>query len=138
MDRKQQPRGKSDLGHLVDQNAVLGQLGADRLEEADLRRELVEAPAHLGLPLLHLGAARWAAMRAERIDQAAQDRRSVADQRDRRPAEALRLLGIGIDADDREVVVDAPLGEAEEQPGADAEHHIGLAPQFAAERQASR
>ena len=77
-------------------------------------------------------------MRAERVDQPAQDRRGIADQRDRRPAEAFRLLGIGVDADDREVVVDAPLGEAVEQPRADAEHHVGLAPQFAAERQASR
>ena len=79
MDRKQQPRGEADLGHLVDEDAVLGQLRADGVEKGDLRRKLVEAPAHRGLPFLHLGAAGRAAVRRERVDQAAQDRAGVAD-----------------------------------------------------------
>ena len=43
--------------------------------------------------------------------------------------------GIGIDADDLDVLVDAPLLELDQHAGADAEHHVGLAPQLAAERQ---
>ncbi len=64
----------------------------------------------------------------ERLDQPAQDGLGIADQRRRRPRETLRLLGIGIDADDGKLGVEPPLREAVEQPGADAEHHVGLAP----------
>ena len=53
VDRKQQPRGKTDLGDFIDEDAILGQLGADRVEKPDLRRELRQSPAHLGLPVLH-------------------------------------------------------------------------------------
>ena len=74
-------------------------------------------------------------VRRQHVEQPAQDRLGVADQRDRRLGDARRLLGIGIDADDREIVVDAPLRERHEQMGADAEHDVGLGPQFVAERQ---
>ena len=69
------------------------------------------------------------------VDQATQDRSGIADQRRCRTREAFRLLGIGIDADDGKLRIHAPLRKAVEQPRADAEHHVGLAPQFAAERQ---
>ena len=49
--------------------------------------------------------------------------------------QAARLLGIGVDADDLDVLVHAPLAELDQHAGADAQHHIGLAPQLAAERQ---
>ena len=90
----------------------------------------------LRLALFHLGLARGALaiVRGQFVDEPPQDRRGIADQRDRRLAEALGLLGIGIDADDREIVVAAPLRELREQPRADREHHVGFAPQVAAER----
>src|SRR6202008_4985872 len=37
IDRKQQPGGKADLRNLIDKNPVLGKLGADRVEECNLR-----------------------------------------------------------------------------------------------------
>src|SRR5262249_44921679 len=43
VDRKQEPGGKTDLGDLVDEDAVFGQLRPDRVEKADLRGELVQA-----------------------------------------------------------------------------------------------
>src|SRR5262249_60629848 len=114
--------------------AVLGQSGADRIEVADLRGELGEARAQLRLALAHLFAARGArgVVRRKRFDEPPQDRLGVADERDRRAADALRLLGIGIDADHRELVVDAPLLEAVEQARADAQHDLRLAPQIVA------
>ena len=45
------------------------------------------------------------------------------------------LLGVGIDADDRKIAVDAPCAELGEEPRADRQHDVGLAPQLAAERQ---
>ena len=36
--------------------------------------------------------------------------------------------GIGVDADDLEALVDAPLPELDQHAGADAQHHVGLAP----------
>ena len=67
-------------------------------------------------------------MAVERVDEAAQDRRGVAGERDGGLADAIRLFRIGIDAHDLEIVVHAPLMEAVEQPRADAEHEIGFAP----------
>ncbi len=92
---------------------------------------------HLGLPLQHLVAARGAARIGfrQRVDQSAQDRRGVADQRDLRLVQARRLLAVGIDAHDLQILVDAPGRHRIEQPRADAEHRVGLAPQVAAERQ---
>ena len=83
------------------------------VEEGELRRELREPLAHPGLPLLHFRRARRAraVVRGQHVEQAAQDRLGITDERHRRPAQPLRLLGIGIDADDRKIVVDAPLGE---------------------------
>ena len=46
-----------------------------------------------------------------------------------------RLFRVGIHRDDREIVVDAPHRVLEEQPRADRQHHVGLAPQLVAERQ---
>ena len=45
------------------------------------------------------------------------------------------LFRIGVDADDGEPFVHAPLHQAGEQAGADRQHHISFAPQFAAKRQ---
>ncbi len=140
---KREPRGEAELGDLVDENAVLGQFGADRVEESR-SAERWSWPCRwriCGVPLLHLRLAGRAlgVVRRQRVDQAAQDRAGVADQRDRRAAaNRSGFLGIGVDADDGEVRVGAPLRERVEQAGADGEHHIGLAPQFAAERQRAR
>ena len=71
----------------------------------------------------------------KRVDQAAQDRLGVADERHRGRREPFRLLRIGIDADDGEIGIDAPVRVAMEEPRADAEHDVGFAPQLAAERQ---
>ena len=113
VDREGEPRGEADLRDFVDEDAVLRQFGADRFEEGDLRRELVEALAPCGLALLHLGRARrpLGVVRRQRGEQAAQDRRGVADQRDGRLVQAVVLLGVGIDADDRRARVDAPVPE---------------------------
>src|SRR5258707_867291 len=56
--RKQEPGGKTDLRDFVDANAIFGKLCADCLEKSELWGELLEAPAHLGLPLLHFCTAR--------------------------------------------------------------------------------
>jgi len=74
-------------------------------------------------------------MAGKRVDKAAQDRTCIADEGCSGWRESFGLLGIGVDADDGEARVDAPLRKAVEQASADGEHHIGLAPQFAAERQ---
>src|SRR5262249_22970102 len=117
-----------DLGDLIDEDAVLGQFRSDRVEKADLRGELVEAPAHPGLPLLHVRAAGRAMMRGERIDQATQDRRGIADEGDRGPGESFRLVGISMDANDAKLSVDPPVRVPENQPWPHPEHHAGLAP----------
>ena len=105
--------------------------------KASCGAELAEALAQLGLALLHLVAARGAAriVFRERVDQPPQDRRGIADQRHLRLAQARRLFAVGIDAHDLQVAIDAPLRHRIEQPGADAEHRVGLAPQLAPERQ---
>ena len=76
-----------------------------------MRRELLQALAQLCLALHHLVTARGAraVVGGQGVDEAAQDRRGIADEPDRRLTHALRLLGVEIDADDREVVVDAPV-----------------------------
>ena len=106
------------------------------VEEVELRRQLGEPLAHLGLALLHLVAARRALDigAGERVDQPAQDGRGVADQRHLRLAHARRLLGVGVDAHHGELAVDAPDGERVEL-GADRQHRVGLAPQIVADRQ---
>ena len=59
IDRKGEAGGKADLRDLVDIDAVLRQFGTDRFQEGELRRELfLQSPAHPGLALLHLLAAR--------------------------------------------------------------------------------
>src|SRR6516225_681618 len=60
VDREQQPRGKADLGHLVDKNPVLGKLGPDRVEKCDLRLKLFHPLAPSGLAFAHLRRARGA------------------------------------------------------------------------------
>ena len=49
----------------------------------------------------------------QRVDQLAQDRRGIADQRDGGLVLARRLFRVGIDADDLEVLVDAPCRHAD-------------------------
>src|SRR5262249_58138594 len=60
VDWKQQPRGKADLGHLVDKNPVVGKLGAYGVEEGDLRLKLFHPLAPSGLAFAHLRRARGA------------------------------------------------------------------------------
>ncbi len=88
VDRKQEPGRKADLRHLVDENAVLGQFGADGVEKADLGPELGKPLTHLRLPLDHLftPGRPGALMRGEHVDEAAQDRFGIADERAGRPA----------------------------------------------------
>ncbi len=77
-------------------------------------------------------------MRRQHVEQAAQDRLCRADQRDRGFGEPRRLLRIGIDADDREIAVDAPMQEWHVQMRAHGQHHVRLGPQVAADRQVDR
>src|SRR4029077_15539449 len=83
VDRKGDPRGKTDLRDLVDENSVLGQFGADRFEKRDLRGDFFQALAPRRLPLLHLGFTRGAlgVMRRQFLLKALQDRRGIAGQR---------------------------------------------------------
>ncbi len=74
-------------------------------------------------------------MRRQFGEQALQDRFRVAGQRHRRLVQAVVLLQIGIDAHDLQIAVHAPLPELDEEPRSDGEHHVGLAPKIAAERQ---
>ncbi len=74
-------------------------------------------------------------MLRQEVDEAAQDRLGVTHQGHGGRLEARRLLGIGIDADHREVVVQAPLVERVVQVGADGEHHVGLGPFLVPERE---
>ena len=71
----------------------------------------------------------------ERVDQLPQGRRGIADQRDFGLAQTRGFFAVGIDAHDLQIFIDAPRGERHEQPGADRQHRVGLAPQFAPERQ---
>ena len=137
VDGKDQPRGEAELGDLVDENAVLRQFGAHHFEEGDLRGDLLEALAPLRLALVHFRLPRCALGVARRQfrEQALQDRLGVADERHPGPLPAIVFLRIGIDADDGEVAIDAPFAKLHEQPGADREHRVGLAPQFVPQRQ---
>ena len=80
------------------------------------------------LPLHHFTATRAASALAKRSYQRAQDRASLAGQCDRGRREALGLLGIGINADDRELLVYAPLQIAGEQTRSHRQDHIRFAP----------
>ena len=62
IDRKGKAGGKADLRHLVDIDAVLRQLGADGVEEGELRRELVPGAraSWPGAPASRRGARRGA------------------------------------------------------------------------------
>ena len=70
----------------------------------------------------------------QRIDQLAQDRRGVADQRHLRLAIARRFFRIGVDTDHGQRAVDAPRRHRIEL-GADREHRIGFFPQLMPKRQ---
>ena len=75
-------------------------------------------------------------VRRQHVEQAAQDRLGVADQRDGRLVQARRLLRIGVDADDRRGSSSMPhCWSWISMRVPTAEHHVGLAPQFVAERQ---
>ena len=67
--------------------------------------------------------------------QASQDRRGVAGQRHRGLVQPVMLFRVGIDADNFMLGTDAPLAELDEEPRADRQHDVGLAPQVAPERQ---
>jgi hypothetical protein len=49
--------------------------------------------------------------------------------------QAAGFFGVGVDPDDLDALVHAPLAELHQHAGADPQHHIGLAPKLAAERQ---
>ena len=74
-------------------------------------------------------------MGRQHVDEPAQNRGGVPHQRDRRSMHARGLRRVGVDPDHREVVVGSPMLERMEHPRADADDHVGLAPQFAAERE---
>ncbi|MCZ7656468.1 MAG: hypothetical protein M5U07_00765 [Xanthobacteraceae bacterium] len=93
------------------------------------------APPRLTLDQLLAPGGSLRVVARQHIDEPAQDRCGIADQRHRRWHDARGFLGIRIDPDDRQVVVDAPLGQREEQPRADGQHDIGFAPELASERQ---
>ena len=138
VDREGEARGKADLGDLVDENAVLRQFGADRVEEGDLRREFWR-----GACATPPGAPRISAVREARLALCAG---SSSSRRCRIGAASPVSATAGLcsrscssgSASTRTIVelaVDAPLPELDEQARADREHHVGLAPQIAAERQ---
>ena len=62
-------------------------------------------------------------------------RSGVAGEPDLGLANAIELLGVDIDLDQRELVVSAPVRELKLQPRADRDHDIGLRPQRMAARQ---
>ena len=72
---------------------------------------------------------------AECVDQFAQHRRGVADQRHLGLVLTPRFVGVGVDAHDLQVFVDAPMRHRIQHLGADAEHRVGFAPQLPAKRQ---
>ena len=74
-------------------------------------------------------------MGREDVEQPAQDRRRLADQRHLGLCHARGFVRIGVDADDRQIAIDAPLQQRHMQVGADGEHHVRFRPQFVAERQ---
>jgi hypothetical protein len=57
-----------------------------------------------------------------------QDRRGVADQRNFRLVQTRRFLAVGIDAHNAKILIDAPMRDRIEQPGADGKHRVGFAP----------
>jgi hypothetical protein len=83
VDRERQAGGKADLGDLVDQDAVLGQLGADGVEEGDLRSDRVAEPfPPRRLAACHLGLTRGAfhMVRRQHLEQSLEHRLGVADE----------------------------------------------------------
>ena len=118
-------------------SAVLGQFGADRREVRQLRFEFGKALAHAGMALAHVVGARGPprVVRRQHVEQPAQDWRRLADQRDLGLGDPRGFVGIGVDADDRQIAVDAPMQQRHVQVGADRKHRIRFRPQFVAERQ---
>ena len=61
--------------------------------------------------------------------------RRLADQRDLGLCDTRGLVRIGVDPDDSQIAVDAPVQQRHVQMGADRKHRIGFRPEFVAERQ---
>ena len=115
VDRKREAGGEADLRHLVDENAVLGQFGADRVEKGDLRRELGEALARSFACRSSISAWRDARLALCAGSASSRLRRIGAASPISATAGLCRRAGlvrVGIDADDLEVLVDAPLPAA--------------------------
>ena len=76
VDRKGEARGKADLRHLVDEDSVLRQFGADRVEKGRAAARAWRAACAAGLALLHLVAARGPPriVGRQHVEQAPQDR----------------------------------------------------------------
>ena len=140
INRKGEAGREAKLRHLIDENAVVRQRRTDRRKIRKLRHELGEALLHAGMALAHLVRTRRPAgiVRRQDVEQAAQYRRGVPDQRDLGFGDARRLVRVGIDTDNGQIAIDAPLQQRHVQMGADAKDDIGLGPQFAAERQVDR
>ena len=79
------------------------------------------------------GAHRWqfgiglpgAGVRGQFCQQGAQGDGRIAQQRAGGAAEAADLLGVDVEADDRQVVVDTPVALLPVKPRADREHRVG-------------
>ena len=115
---------------------VLPALGLGRpldprpLAPGQLRREFGKSLPQPGLAVKHFITARWAEAidPDELVDQCAQDGRGVADKGDIRLSDPCGLFRIGIDPDDVQGLVYAPLGNRIEKPRADGEHGIRFRP----------
>ena len=120
-----------DLGHVLDDDPVVGQgltdggdVRALRLEMRRPVRELVPEQGELlgPIPGVH-------SVVPEAGDEGSNHFGGVAPDPDRAYAASIDLLGIDVDLDDPEVVVGSPHVERILEPGADPDGDIGLAPQ---------
>ena len=133
VDRQAEPGGVADLGDLVAEDAVGRQNVADRLEIGHLRPDPV---GHLGIQAL-LESSQFLFARSrppghgalELGQEDAKRGAGIAMQRYGRLRIAIELMGVDVEPDDLDVLVEPPIELRVFEPGADGEDHVGVGPE---------
>src|SRR5207248_1456934 len=126
-----EPPDIGDLGQILDIDALVWQLGADRGEIFALRTErFLEPRLGLRLQLIELALPRRPLMRAKRTIEGGERRLRIGHDADRRADNPVDLDRIEIDPDHLDLAVETPARLRLVKARADREHDIGAAPQL--------
>ena len=127
---------EADLGHVLDEHAVVGEHVADRGKVIELRPEMVDRGQVRGPTIGQLGGAVGRVnLAGEGLDEGEAGVACVGVDAERRHAVTVELVGVDVDLDDRQVVVGSPVHDRPFHAAADADHDIGVSPQVVSDGQ---